>query len=240
MATTIKISDTLNWIAGLIVQRPTTGVGGVAGEPGLTSANKVMATILGPPFRWQWNRTEVSVITTGPGVPDYTKNLPTFGWLEKAWWTNAGMNPTVKELEVFQTLGQEAKQNPPQKIAPILDDNAGNITFRLFPPPDQPQSSNYQVTLQFQKAPVLAASVSGLWSPIPDKLSYLYETGLLAHMQAIYSPQLYAMNIELFYRQLVGAAQGLSETEKNIFLEDKLRELRMQTTELAGAQQPKR
>lgn len=239
MATTITIQQTLNWVAASIVQRPTTGVGGIANEPALTTANKIMATILAPPFRWAWNRFENSTIVTSPNNTDYRIAIPTFGWLEKATWTNAACTPATKEIEVFQVLAIEPKPNQPQKIAPIFDDNAGNVTFRVLPAADQPNGSNYTITLTCQAAPILATSVSGTWAPIPDKLAFLYETAMLAHLQGMYSPQLYALNMEMFYRQLVGAAEGLSETERNIFLEDKLRELRMQTAELLGTRQGK-
>lgn len=241
-STTNTIQQTLNWAAAFINQRPSSGVGGFANEPALTTANKILQTVLAPPFRFPWNRAENSAIVTSAGVTDYVLALPSFGWLEKATITNPVMTPTtVKEIEVFQVLAKDSKQNQPQKIAPILDDNNGNITFRLMPPPDAPGQTpnNYTVTLTIQNAPLVVTSLTSLWAPIPDKYAFLYETAMLAHLQLMYSPQLYMMNMEMFYRQLVGVAEGLSETEKNIFLEDKLRELRMQVTELAGAKQGK-
>lgn len=240
---TITIQQTLNWVSAFIVQRPTSGVGGFANEPALTTANKILGTILAPPFKWQWNRFESTAITTTQGVTDYTQAISSFGYLEKASWTNPSNTPSTKEIEVFQVLAVEPKQNQPQKIAPILDDNNGNITFRLFPAPDFPGptsgQNNYTLRLTCQASPTLVTALSQTWSPIPDKLSFLYETAMLAHMQLMYSPQLYALNMEMFFRQLVGASEGLTETEKNIFLEDKLRGLRMQTDELVGAQQGK-
>jgi hypothetical protein len=241
-STTNTVQDTLNWASAFIVQRPSAGVGGFANEPALTTANKILQTILAPPFRFPWNRVENSTITTSVGVTDYKISIPTFGWLEKATISNLAMTPTtVKEIEVFQVLAVESKQNQPQKVAPILDDNNGNITFRLMPAPDAPGATptNYTVTLTYQNAPPVLPNLGALWAPIPDKYSFLYETAMLAHLQLMYSPQLYALNMEMFFKQLVGISEGLTETEKNIFLEDKLRELRMQTTELTGARQGK-
>jgi len=133
-------------------------------------------------------------------------------------------------------LAKESKQNRPQKIAPILDDNQGNITFRILPAPDQP----YAITLEYQKgAPVATTLGSTTWAPIPDRYAFLYEAGLLAHLQGIYSAQLYGMGLEIFFRQLVGASDGLTETEKAIFLEDSLRIVRMQQNSALNTQQGK-
>ncbi len=240
MASTITVKSTLDWAAAFIQQRPTTGVGSIANEPGLTAANKIMQTILSAPFRWAWNRKEVTFATTAPtgavGVSDYSQALSDFGWLEKATYTLASATPPVKEMEIFQVLASDTKANPPQKIAPVLDDNAGNITMRLMPAPD----AVYTIKLTYQKAPILLTALGqNTWTPIPDKYGFLYQQAMLAHMQGIYNAQLYALNMAMFFRQLVGAAEGLSETEKNIFLEDRLRELRMQSTTLAGASQGK-
>jgi hypothetical protein len=235
--TTITLQQTANWVAAFIVQRPTVGVGGTPYEPFLTSANKVMATILAPPFKWSWNREESSAISTTVGQTDYEIELENFGFLEKATISTAsGSQPPAVEIEVVQVLASEAEQNRPFQIAPILDDNEGNITFRLLPAPDQ----EYTVNLTFQHAPLLASDLNGNWAPIPDKFSFLYEIGMMAHMQAMYSPQLYSFNMEMFFKQLVGAAEGLTETEKYIFLEDQLKQLRAQQYSGLGADMGKK
>jgi hypothetical protein len=230
MANTVKIQDTLNWVAGMIVQRPTVGVAAPL-EPALTSANKIMQMILAPPFRWSWNRFENSSIVCTPGVSDYVVSLPTWGWLEKAYLFLGGNTPPSVEIEVAQVLSKETVPNRPATIAAIFDDNAGNITFRLMPPPDQA----YQVTLEGQKAAIQATALGNTtWAPIPDRYAFLYEQGMLATLQGIYSGQLYAMNMEMFLRMLISCAEGLTETEKAIWLEDQLRSLRtMQNSGLA-------
>lgn len=243
-STTITIQQTLNWCAAFIVGRPSSGVLGFANEPGLTTANKIIGTILAPPFKWSWNRKETSALTTIQGTTDYALALASFGYLEKAVYANSALNPSQKEIQVYQEkpLSIEAKQGPPSWIMPVFDDNNGNVTFRVLPAPDFPGSPqvNYGITLTYQQSPTLLTALSQTWAPIPDKLAYLYETAMLAHLQGMYSAQLFGLGMEMFFRQLVGAAEGLSETEKNIFLEDKLRELRMQTTEMLGAQQGRR
>lgn len=235
MASTIKIQDTLNWAFAFIVGRPTTGVGGTANEPGLTNANLIMQTMLSAPFKWEWNRAETTFSTTA-GVSDYSENLASFGYLEKATITNNTVTPPTMELLVHRVLAKEGKQNPPRNIAILLDDNAGNITFRLSPIPD----AVYTVTLTYQKAPQLATGLgNATWAPIPDKLALVYEQGMLARLQMMYSQQTAAMNMEIFFRMLVSVAQGLTETEKALFLEDSLRTLKTREAELLGTQQGK-
>ena len=239
MANTITIQQTLNWLTAFLVQRPTTGVGSNANEPALTSANYIMQTILAPPFRWEWNRvTTTASITTVAGQSDYPVALSDYGWLEKATLvdaTPAGNTPPNFELEVYEILAKDGKQNPPRKIAVLLDDNAGNITFRLFPVPDKV----YTVDLQYQKAPVFAVGLNTSWAPIPDKMAFLYERGMQAQMQMMYNQQLGLSNLEIFFRQLVGAAEGLTEMEKAIFLEDSLRPIRTRQAELGNIAQAK-
>lgn len=229
---TIKIQDTLNWAAAFIQQRPSTGVGGSALEPGLTIANLLMQTIMAPPFKWSWNRVE----TTYP-LPktdtDVIVTLANWGWLEKATVSDGS---AVIELEVSQVLAVDPKNNRPQKIAPQVDNNDGTIVFRTLPAADK----DYVIALTFQKAPALATSLgNSTWAPIPDRYAFLYERGMMAHLQAMYSPQLYALNLEVFFRQLIASAEGLTETEKAIFLEDQLRILRMGQYSSMGAAQGK-
>lgn len=243
--TTVTLQATQNWINALIVQRPQTGVGGVANEPFLTAANKVMGTILSPPFTWEWNRVyDTAAITTVAGTTDYSVALDDFGFLEKAtiFYVSTpptGQNPNY-DLEVWRNISKDTKQNRPAKLAVLLDDDNGNITFRVFPAPDQA----YTIDLIYQKAPVQATvinSSSGFttWAPIPDKLQYLYEQGMLAHMQMMYNQQLALSNLEIFYRSLISVAEGLTEMEKAIWLEDSLRAVRTQLAAVQGIQQGK-
>jgi hypothetical protein len=240
MASSITIQQTIsNFVLPMIIQRPFTGIGGIANEPGLTSANYMMQTIMQPPFCWEWNRQVLNgIITTVAGTSDYTVNISTFGWLEKATLVNASPaanQPPNFELEIFKILSKDGQQNRPQKIALLADNGVGAITFRLFPVPD----GVYSVDLDIQNAPLLASSLTSTWAPIPDKLAFLYERGMVAMAQMMYNQQLGLSNLEIFFRQLVAAAAGLSEMEKAIFLEDALRPIRMRQNELQAAQQGK-
>ena len=233
MACTKTIQNTINWAAAFLVQRPQTGVGQTnPNEPALTTANYIMSTVLAAPFKWEWNRATKTFVTVA-GTTDYPVAVSDFGYLEKATIFNSNSNPKTMELEIHKILAADDKQNPPRRLAILLDDNAGNITFRLFPNPD----AIYTVTLTYQKAPVLASGLNTTWAPIPDKLDFLYERGYLAQMQMMYNQQLGLSNLEIFFRQLVGAAEGLTEAEKDIFLSDALRPIRQRQSELLATQQ---
>lgn len=241
----ITLQETMNWLAAFIVQRPQTNVGQSPFEPFLTSANKVMATILAPPFIWEWNRVyAATAFTTTEGTADYPVDLANFGFLEKATISYVGQPPIGQnqsyEVPVSRDLARDTNQNRPSGIAVLLDDNEGNITFRMFPDPDQA----YTVDLIYQKAPIQATVIqnsSGFttWAPIPDKLQQIYEQGMLAHMQMMYNQQLALSNLEVFFRSLISVAEGLSEMEKAIWLEDSLRNVKAQLNVVQGAQQGK-
>lgn len=235
---TNKISDTQTWLAAFILQRPTSGIVS-ATEPAVTVANKVIQSILSAPFKWEWNRVySQTAINVTRGNTDYTIALADFGYLEEAVLVNpdaTGQTLPAVQLEVYKVLSREIEQNRPEGIATLLDDNNGKITFRLFPVPDKA----YTVDLIYQKAPVVVSSLSSTWAPIPDKMAYLYEQGFMAHMQGIYNSQLYIAGMQMFFRQLVAASEGLTEMEKAIFLEDRLRAIKTQEAEVSAIQQGK-
>jgi hypothetical protein len=241
--TTNTIQNSINWSKAFVVQRPMTGVAAIAGEPATTSANLIIQSILGAPFKWEWNRISLlNAITTQAGKTDYAVVMNDFGYLEKAVLYDGSAQPPAQaywELETYKIIGTDGKQNRPLRIATLLDDNNGSITFRLFPAPDK----IYKITLDYQKAPIFIAQGADLttttWAPIPDKMSYLYQRGFLAQLQGMYNSQLYLAGMEMFFRQLVAAAEGLTEAEKAIFLEDSLRGLRTKAAELLTIQQGK-
>lgn len=234
MPSTITIQNTLNWLAAYVQQRPTVNVNSIANEPGLTAANRILTAMVAAPLRWNWNRAQVlGAFSTIAGTSDYIVNIPNYGYLEKATGFSSTLQDPTFELEVFPVLALDTKQNQPAKISAVIDDGAGNITFRLLPVPDLV----YSVNLTYQKSITLITSLTGTWAPVPDKYSYIYEIGLLGMMQGLYNTQLYMTQMELFFRQLVSAAEGMTESERAMFLEDHLRDARATQTNLAGASQ---
>ena len=184
MASTIQLQSTVNWASSFIdFKVPTIGANN---EPSITSANVVMQTILGPPFRWNWNRNNV-VFPTVVGTQDYAITvgidgaIVTFGFIEAA-------SATI----------------------------AGTITFRFLPVPD----AIYTVSVQFQKkVPALFAALATTWTPIPDQYAYIYNYGLLALTMAYDDDPRFPLFNQKFIAHLLGAQQGLSETERNLFID---------------------
>lgn len=211
MASTIQLSSTVAWTSAFIYfASPNIGANN---EPAITSANTVMQAILGPPFKWNWNRATVNVTTTS-GTQDYATPASTFGFIESASATISGTTFALKEMKQELSVGTELGR--PQSIAPQIDDNAGNITFRFLPVPD----AAYTVTVTFQKKiPALFSSLSTTWAPIPDQYSYIYNYGLLALTLAYKGDSRFPIINQKFVAHLLGAQQGLTETERNLFID---------------------
>jgi len=228
MASTITLQNTINFTAGFLFNQPLAL--GAANEPAITIANVVKQAILGPPFSWRWNRTIQASFNLTTGVQDYPKAYGTFGFLEKAWLSWAG-GATVKEIaEVVELLAAESVQGrPDQQIAAQLDDNAGNITFRVKPAPDA--AATYALTIVQQNKATLFSALSGNWGPIPDEMSYLYQYGFLGLALAFKKDPRSQIYDARFVAHLPGAQSGLSEMQKNIFLDKWLATgLQIQTT----------
>jgi hypothetical protein len=126
----------------------------------------------------------------------------------------AVVGTTTEISETVTILGTGSERGAPNKIAAQTDDNAGNISFRILPIPDRV----YTVNVIFQKRiPALAANTSSTWAPIPDHYSYIYQWGFLALMLAYNQDVRWAQANQKFVGNLLGAAEGLSEEQKNIF-----------------------
>lgn len=126
----------------------------------------------------------------------------------------ASVPPQGEVSNVQNILAVGAELGVPAQIAPFLDDNAGNITFRLLPVPDRV----YNVGLLYQKrTPKLITTINDLWSPIPDHYSYIYQRGFLALMMMYVSDARWQTENQKFVAGLLGAAEGLNEMDRNIF-----------------------
>lgn len=201
-------------------------------DPALTIGDWVRQFILGPPFAWRWNRA-VSTFTTVAGTQDYTASLETFGWLEKATVTDStGSTPVVHELEVVLNLSEESVNNLPTRIAARLDDGNGNITFRLMPPPDK----IYTVTLTYQNSSALFTSLTQTWTPIPDYLSYLYNSGFAAKTYEYLNDGRFAPMLTTFLRQVIAANGALTDSQIDFFFADRVNALTTQQSTMQNTQ----
>lgn len=118
------------------------------------------------------------------------------------------------EMQSKLSLGQDSNQARPINVSAQGDDGQGNITFRLMPVPDQA----YPVTLTLQKKPPLFTGVNQSWSPVPDEYSHIYNWGFLALMWLFADDPRFSVANQKFVTQLLGANQGLTQTQINIFL----------------------
>lgn len=214
MPSTITLAGSIAW-AQAFIRYMQLNIGS-GNEPAITSANVVLQTILGPPFIWPWNRNTNSSTSTAAGTQDYPIALADFGFFEKATVTDTSGN--VTELEWKQILSSEnntvANRARPTYIATQVDDNAGNITFRLMPVPD----AVYVLTIIYQKAAVLFTATSGFWAPIPDRFEYIYNRGFLAFAMEANQDARFQVEHQRFVATLISASEGLSEMQKNLFL----------------------
>jgi hypothetical protein len=188
--------------------------GGRTGDPALSIGDWVRQTILAPPFTWRWNRG-TTTIATAIGTQDYVSAIPTFGWLEKATVIASGSS---KELEVSRVLAEDTVSNLPVKIAPQLEDGAGNITFRLLPVPDKV----YSLRLTWQKSAPSFAATSDTWAPLPDYLFSIYSQGVLAKAYEYLGDERWPFTMNLFLKQLISYYGGLEESQLNIFLNERM------------------
>lgn len=223
MASTIPLSRTIALAQQFVRNAPLTFSGPADTDPALANADWVRQFILSPPFAWRWNRDEVE-IDSAVGQTDYVVNLPNFGWLEKAVVTFSINGSQTTELEIVNNLAIETNPNLPTRISAQIDDDEGNITFRLSPAPDQA----YVITITFQNAAGTFSTVADTWTPVPDYLSYLFNSGFQAKAYEYLADPRFQTIMQLFLQQLTTANNGLSDNQKNIFLSDRINTTREQ------------
>lgn len=140
----------------------------------------------------------------------------------------------VELSSISNVLGADAALGQPNTLAPQIDDNAGNITFRIMPIPD----ATYQITVIFQKKiAALIAATATTWTPIPDHFSHIYQLGFLSLMMAYWNDPRYQIFNAKFVSALLGVAEGISEDQKNIFLAAWLQSMTQQQVTGFKAQQ---
>lgn len=188
----------------------------------------VTLDLLGTFGQIETHPTATAYIATSTTAP--VGALPNFGWLEMA--SIADNTPIVHELEVVLDLSEETVRNQPTRIAARLDDGNGSISFRLTPPPDKV----YTVTLTYQNSPVLFSSTSQTWTPIPDYLSYLYNSGFSAKSYEYINDGRFGAMLTTFLRQVIAANGGLTDSQVNIFLTDGVNAINTQQAAMQNGQ----
>ena len=209
MPVTLNLQSSISFVTPLLKNQPVL-VSNT--EPALTAANLVLGTMLGPPFKWMFNRGTSSFPITKAGGTDYTVGVPDFGFLETEWLADSAGK--TYEVNGSVSLAKEASVNRPTKVAPQYDDDAGNITFRFNSVPDQ----NYVAFLDYQKRIALITSPGSPWGVVPDRFSYIYNQGFLAMMSLLVNDARFPIFEQYFLARLLGAQDGLTDQERDIFL----------------------
>lgn len=181
------------------------------GEPAITAGNLTKQTILGAPFKWAWNRGVIS-FSTEVGTSDYFVDMTDYGFLEQAWITDE--KGKVNELPIRRSLAGESAVQRPASVSVQLEDLDGGITVRLNTLPN----AIYTVDIFYQKAPVLMSSLANTWAPIPDHMGYIYDWGFLAMISMLTKDARFPAFAQKFVAHLLGAQDGLTALERNIFL----------------------
>lgn len=183
------------------------------GEPALNAANLVKQVILGPPFAWPWNRTEVETPISPATGQNYIMDTPQpFGYLEKAWVIDG--KGVVTEIKVVMALAEESRSQRPNSVAAQVISDDGTTMLRLNTIPDQ----SYALRCFYQNAAGYMTSMASRWSPIPDHLGYVYDWGYLAILAMITKDQRVPFFGQRFVSHLLGLQDGLTATQRNIFL----------------------
>lgn len=233
------MSATRNLMASSLFAMPFLGYQPVNvsnGEPALTASNLTKQTILGAPFRWPWNRgsfhVELDANESDGWGQDFLFQLPDFGFVEKVWLTDP--NGKVTEItNIVSALAAEGIVKRPSSAAMNWQDDDGNVILRLNTVPDMP----YLIDGFYQRAPVLMSSMANSWSPIPDHLSYIYDWGFLGFTSLLTKDARAPIFLGKFTSHLLGAQDGLTATQRNIFLGNWLEVMGQQGREQLGVQQ---
>lgn len=138
-----------------------------------------------------------------------------FGWMETIAVQDVSLDPPKwYEIESKLVLGLDSAPGRPRNIAAQGDDGNGNITFRLMLVPDEA----YPVAITLQQKPLLFKSTQQTWAPIPDDYSHIFDWGFLSLMWLFGDDARFQTANQKFVTALLSASEGLTETEKNIFL----------------------
>lgn len=165
------------------------------------------------------NNTDTVGTFTDVATQDYTIPVANFSHIDHASVRDlVGTSPNFTtgkffELQIKNTLTHESVQARPVYLSPHSEDGNGNMTFRVSPAPDKP----YPVLMHVQNIPTPITSMNQVWS-MPDFMQYIYEAGFLALLWEFADDPRAAQQVSRFKAALLGKAEGLTEEEKNIFL----------------------
>lgn len=146
---------------------------------------------------------------------DYTIPLPNFSHIEHASVLDITQTPNIWfELSVKNNLSQDSELARPQFIGPHVEDVNGNMTFRVQPAP----SANFPISIHAQLVAPTVTSINQTWAPLPDFMQYIYNWGFLAQIWLFSDDPRFSVANQKFTSGILARAEGLSQEEKQIFL----------------------
>jgi len=124
------------------------------------------------------------------------------------------VNPNWMELQVKHHLSKNSSLGRPTFLGPDSEDALGNVTFRVMPSPNKA----YPVNMHVMLTPPLITSINQTWAPLPDYLENVYDLGFLGWLLAFNDDPRAPMYNSQFKAALLARQDGVSEDERNIFL----------------------
>jgi len=176
-----------------------------------------------------WSFADSVGVITAQTTQDYTVLAPSFSHIEHASLLDTSRTPSKwMELKVQNNLALDSILARPDFISPHVEDGNGYVTFRVMPAP----VGNYPVSVHTQLAAPLITSINQTWSPMPDFMRYIYSWGFLSLIWAFSDDARFQIANQKFTAGLLARAEGITEEERNIFLNN--------WSDLTGAQQMQR
>ena len=154
-------------------------------------------------------------VLTAQTTQDYTIATPNFSHIEHASILDTSRTPSKWwELKIQNNLALDSTLARPAFIGPHVEDGNGNVTFRVMPAP----VGNYPVSIHVQLAPPRITSINQTWAPIPDFMQSIYTWGFLALIWAFADDSRFQIANQKFTSGLLARAEGITDEERNIFL----------------------
>lgn len=195
---------------------------GTGNQPAIGIANEIQNTMMNAPFTWPWNRNENSATSTVAGLQDYTFSITDFGFLEKVSLTDAAGN-VWELLDVYNNTSlavsssNVVKRGRPNGASVLLVTYGTSFKLRFSCPPD----AIYQIGLTYQKLVVPMTTLTGgtgTWT-VPDQYLDIYNNLFLGEAMALVDDARANVYRQRGVAALLAKADGLTEMQKNVFLE---------------------
>jgi hypothetical protein len=178
--------------------------------------------IMNPPFTWGWNRNENSSYSTTAGVQDVIAAVTDFGYLETVSLTDPGGLVWIVP-DVYNTathgIGDATgnKQNRPNSCYVQSVTYGTNLKLRFISVPDQV----YKITFDYQMLVVPLTSLTGAGGTlfVPDQYIDIFNNLFVGEALAVVDDTRANTYRQRGVTALLAKAEGLTEMNKNLFLE---------------------